>query len=384
MKYFVLVWAGLWRKPARTTLTLLSLIVAFLLYCSLHGVTATFEEMLGQLGTTRLYVQNRVNLLQGLPISHLQKIESVPGVQAVSYYYAMSAFYQEPKNSINTGAVDLKRTLAVFPELSMPREQLEAITRTRTAGAVGKDLAERWGWRIGDRIPLRSPVAARTDGSDHWEFDVAGIYDTDAWLGSSTLFINFDYFDAARAFGKGRVMMYYVKVDDESRATAISESIDRLFANTDAETQTQNERDWISGQGSQSGNVNFFLTAIIGSVLFTILFLIGNTMMQSVRERFGEFAVLRACGYPGIAITGLVIAESAVLCLSAALVGIGIATIVFPSLYRLMGLPHPVAIPAAALPPGLGIAVLLAVVSSLPPAWRLHQLNVVDALAGRR
>lgn len=383
MKYFPLVWAGLWRKKIRTILTLLSVAVAFVLFGILHSVTATFDDVIAQIGDERLRTVSRVNLLEPLPLAYLAQIENLVGVESVAYYSIFFGYYQEPTNGIGVGAISVERFFSAFTEIVLPPEQRDAMLRTRTGAIIGKDLAVERGWNVGDRIPLRSRRDVRKDGLEDWTFEVVGIYQfADAAFPANEFWINYDYFDEARTFGNGTVNFYFARIDDPNRAAQISEEIDALFANSSNQTQTQSEKEWIRGQINQIGDIEFFVNAIIGAVLFTLLFLTGNTMMQSVRERTPEFAVLKTYGYGTGTVMSLVCAEALILCVAAALVGIAVAASVFPSVFSSIGAPAwPMPLSVVVL--GAGIAVLLAFASAAPPVWRVRRLNVVDALAGR-
>ncbi len=385
MKYFILVWAGLWRRPLRTILTLLSIIVAFLLYGTLHGVTSSFDDAIDQMSDTRLRVQSRVNLIESLPIAYLPQIEALPGVDGVGYYQALVAYYQEPRNALQVGAVGLDGFLDVYPEIVVPEDQVEAMRRTRTGALVGRDLAEEWGWNIGDRVTLRSQVFTQADGSDVWDFDIAGIYEFDEAFGdfaAQEIYVHFDYFDEARIQNRGMVLLYFVKVGSVERAAAIGQRIDAMFENSRFATQTLNEKDWVRSQIQRIGNIDFFVNAIIGAVFFTLLFLTGNTMWQSVRERIPELAVLKTYGFGNATIVGLVAAESLLLCVSAAGIALAAAATFFPQIFRSMGIGG-LPLPASVIALGLAIGVFVAIVSALPPAWLAQRLNVVDALARR-
>jgi putative ABC transport system permease protein len=383
MKYFVLVWAGLWRRRVRTILTLLSIVAAFLLYGTLHGVTSGIDDAIDTLSDTRIRIMSRVNITQALPIAHLPQIENVDGVEGVAFYNFFGGYFQEPTNGVNAGAVDMERMDVLFPELNLTEGAVDAMRRTRNGAVIGRDLAENRGWKIGDQIPLRSQIWRRKDGLEEWNMEIVGIYTFgNEDFPSNELWMNYDYFDEARAGGNGTVTMYFATVDDASQAARVAEAIDRQFANSTFETQSQNEKDFVRAQVAQIGDINFFINAIIGAVLFTLLFLTANTMMQSVRERIPELAVLKTYGYSNAKVMWLVFAESAILCLAAAAVGLTIAATVFPSIFLAMGvagLPLPVSVMVI----GILIALALAAVSALPPAIRAQRLDIVDALAGR-
>jgi putative ABC transport system permease protein len=383
MKYLPLIWAGLWRKPVRTILTLWSVIVAFVLFGVMHGVTAGIDQIINQMSDSRLRIQSRVNITETLPLAHLPRIESVPGILGVGYYNFVGAYYQEPKNQISAGAMDMSRQTELFPEIKMPAGALDAMARTRDGALIGEDLAKQRGWKVGDRIPLRSTVWMRKDGAQDWTFEILGIYSwADGKVPSNEFWINYAYFDEERTFGNGTVTLYFARINDPARSAQIAEQIDGLFANSSNETQTQNERDWLRGRIAQIGNMAFFVNAIIAAVMFTLLFLTGNTMMQSVRERIPELAVLKTYGFTDGAVVALVVGEALLLCGAAAGIGLAIARLASPSIFRAIGAGG-LALPWDVIGTGLGVAAVVALISALPPAWRTQRMSVVDALAGR-
>jgi putative ABC transport system permease protein len=383
MKYLPLVWAGLWRKRARTVLTLLCIVVAFALFGLLHGFTAAIDGIVDAMSDTRLRLMSRVNITQPLPLAHGARIEQVPGVEGVSYYNFFAGYYQEPRNGVQTGAIDVETLDAIYPEIELDPAYVAAMKQTRNGALVGEDLAAERGWKIGDRIPLGSTIWRRKDGAESWEFEIVGSYKSmSGKVPTNELWINYDYFDEARAAANGTVTLYFVKIDDPARSAEISESIDALFANSTNETQTQSEKDWLRSQIAQIGDIGFFVNAIIAAVMFALLFVTGNTMMQSVRERIPELAVLKTYGFSNAAVVSLVLAESLALCSVAAGIGIGISAAISPPIYRELGaggLNLPLPVVAA----GLGLAAAFAVISAALPAMRAQRLSIVDALAGR-
>ena len=383
MKYLPLIWAGLWRKRVRTILTLMSVVVAFVLFGVMHGVTAGIDQIINQMSDSRLRIQSRVNITEALPIAHLARIESVPGILGVGYYNFVGAYYQDPKNQISAGAMDMSRQADLFPEIKVPAGALEAMARVRDGALIGEDLAKERGWKVGDRIPLRSTVWMRKDGAQDWTFEIVGIYSwADGKVPSNEFWINYAYFDEERTFGNGTVTLYFARINDPARSVQIAEQIDGLFANSSNETQTQNERDWLRGRIAQIGNMAFFVNAIIAAVMFALLFLTGNTMMQSVRERIPELAVLKTYGFTDSAVVSLVIGEALLLCGVAAGIGLGIARLASPSIFRAIGAGG-LALPWSVIGAGLGVAAIVAIISALPPAWRTQRISIVDALAGR-
>jgi putative ABC transport system permease protein len=383
MKYLNLIWAALWRKRVRTTLTFLSIAVAFLLFGVLHSVTASLGAVVDAMSDSRLRTMSRFSIVEPLPLAYMHQIESVPGVRAVSHYTIFFGYYQEPSNGIGVGAIDVDRFIENYPELFVPKEQ-EAMRTTRNGALVGADLASEQGWSIGDRIPVTSRRWAQQDGSMDWAFDIVGIVQPteDNAYPANEMWINYDYFDEARVSGNGTVNMYFEVIDDPAHADGIIAAVDDLFANSASETETMTEKEFVRAQINQIGDIDFFVNAIIGAVLFTLLFVTGNTMMQSIRERIPELAVLKTYGFTDLAIVVLVAVEALVLCGAAAAVGLGVASAVFPGLFASIGAPA-LPMPLSVIVTGLGIALLLAIVSSASPAWRIRRLSLVDALAGR-
>jgi putative ABC transport system permease protein len=383
MKFLPLVWAGLWRKRVRTVLTLLCVTVAFALFGMLHGFTAAIDGIIEQMSDTRLRIMSRVNITEALPLAHLQRIATVPGVEGVSYYNFFAGYYQDKRNSVQVGAIDVATFDAVFPDIELDPRYVDAMMRTRSGALVGEDLAAERGWKIGDRIPLGSAVWTRKDGAESWDFEIVGTYRSPSGkVPTNELWINYSYFDEARAAANGTVTLYFAKIDEPGRAADIAEGIDALFANSTFETQSQSEKDWLRAQIAQIGDIGFFVNSIIAAVMFALLFVTGNTMMQSVRERIPELAVLKTYGFSNSAVVSLVFAEALLLCTVAAGVGIAIAAAVSPPIYRELGAGG-LALPTSVVVTGFALAAAFAVASAILPARRAQQLSIVDALAGR-
>ena len=383
MKYLPLVWAGLWRKRVRTVLTLLAVVVPFALFGLLHGFAAAIDGIVDAMSDTRLRIMSRVNITQPLPLAHRARIETVPGVDGVSYYNFFAGYYQDRRNSVQSGAIDVETFAAIYPDIQLDPQYVDAMLRTRNGALVGEDLAATQGWKIGDRVPLGSAVWTRKDGAESWDLEVVGTYRSPSGKVPTTeLWMNYSYFDEARAAANSTVTLYFVKIHDSSRAAEISEKIDALFANSTFETQTQSEKDWLRAQIAQIGDISGFVNAIVGAAMLAFLFVSGNTMMQSVRERIPELAVLKTYGFSNTAVMALVLAESVALCGVAAALGIGIAAVLTPTIFREIGAGG-LNLPLSVIVTGLGIAVAYAAVSAALPVLRVQRLSVVDALAGR-
>jgi putative ABC transport system permease protein len=382
MKYFPLLWAGLWRRKTRTILTLLSVVVAFLLFGVLQGVNTWLSNAVADTRVNRLYTVSKISYVEPLPLAYLTQIESVPGVEVVAHQSWFGGSYQDSKNTVISYPTDVRRFFQAYPELKIPPEQLQAMERTRNGAVIGAQLARQYGWKVGDRVPLLTSIWTKKDGTSSYEFEIVGIYTAPQLISLEQNFLmNWEYFDESRAFGHGQVGWYIFRIRDSSQSTAIAKQVDALFENSMHETKTQNEQEFLQAQLKQLGNISFMVNAIVGAVMFTLLFLTGNTMMQSVRERIPELAVLKTLGFTDGVVTALVLAESALLCLIAALVGLGLAAAIFPVAGSFIG--ATLLMPMGAVVAGIVAALLLALVSGGPPAWRASRLAVVDALAGR-
>ena len=387
MKYLPLVWAELFRKKTRTVLTLLSVLVAFLLFGLLQAVQIAFESGADAADARRLLTTARYSIIEPLPLAYLRRIEQVPGVVGVAFADWFGARYQNESNAFPVFAVDPARYLAMYPEFTIPRGQRDAFVTTRTGAVAGRRLADRYGWTVGQKLPLSSEIHAKTDGSLDWEFELVGILDADdpAVRGNTdVVLINVAYFDEARQFGRGRTGWYIVRVGDPARARGIAAQIDTLFANSPDETKTQPEKEFAIGFAKQIGDMGALVTRILVAVFFTILILTGNTMAQAIRERIPELAILKTVGFSDATVTALVLGEAVLLLVLGGGLGMLAATSMLPVVNASTGgrFPPLFVEPLTWLLAG-GIALALALAIGLPPALRVHRLRIVDALAGR-
>lgn len=379
MKFWMLVWAGLSRHRARSVLTMLSIIIAFLLFGLLQGLGTGLTDIATRIDGQRLFSANRYNALEGLPLAHRHRIGAVPGVTSVVPWVYFGGFYQDRRNALGVFATDIPTLFELYPEFRLRAGRLDALTKNRRAAWITTQLAARYGWRVGDRVPVGTSMWTDHDGRSDYVFEIAGIYDRGNAPVNGFL-IDFEYLDAARRAGGGTTHYYVIGVADPSRADAVANAIDSLFANSAAPTRTQTEQAYLATTLKQLADIDFIVRAIVGAVFFALLFVTGTTMMQSVRERIPELAVLQAIGFSAPRLAALVVVEAACLCLTSALLGLALAQLVFVPLgamFSLGTLPHAVVVQ------GLAAALLLAVVSALPPALRTGRLTIVEALAGR-
>ena len=381
MKYFPLVWNGLWRRPVRTIFTVLSIAVAFILFGILAGVDAGFAHTLEASRMDRLFTDSRFGA--PMPLSYADQIASVPGVNVVAPRSGLVGYFQDPKNFVYVLCAD-RRFFALRPEITILPEQIERLLTTRTGAAVSAAQAQKYGWKVGDKVPIQT-TTAQTDGNQVWTFDIVAIIDDSSRRGGGGWFIaNYSYLDEGRVIEKGTITRFLVRIRDPERGGQIGRQIDKLFANSAVETRTSSERSGAQSGVKFFGDVNFLTRTVLGAVFFMLLFLTGNTMVQSVRERIPEFGVLKALGFSENTVLSFVMAESVLLCLLAASTGLLASKLIIPIasaplsdfvLLRQM--------PWTAMLLGLGLALIVALLSSLLPALRVKQLSVVDALVKR-
>jgi putative ABC transport system permease protein len=388
VRFFGLVWAMLWRSRARTILTLLSLVTAFLLLGLIQAANSLFSGDQINLSAPILITQARVSFTSPLPMRLIPQVEAVPGVASVSHSQFFGGIYQDdPRNFFPQFAVNPARWIPTFPECVLPPEQEQAWRTTRTGAIIGPQLAKRFGWKVGDKIPLKSQIWPQKNGDRAWVFDLVGIFgdkvkDSCARIGN--MYINYAYFDEARQFGQGGAGIIVVRIKNPDDAQQVGNAIDAMFENSPDETKTQTEKDFSLNFVKQIGNLKLILYSILGAVFFAILMLTGNTMLQAVQDRVPELAVLKTIGFTDGKVLGLVLAEALFLCVLGGLTGMLLSMGAMSALANIPGVNFPpmnanlqVWLFAAAA------MLLLTLAVGLWPALRAWRLSIVDALAGR-
>lgn len=382
MKYFGLVWAGLFRKKLRTTLTLFSLISAFLLLGLLQAVNSLFAGGADFLGVDRLITQAKTSFTQPLPMRMLPQIEAVPGVARVSHSQFFGGVYQDPRNFFPQFVVNPQRLRDTYPEWTLDEDGWRRFVSTRNGAIAGKLLAEKHGWKVGDIIPLNSFIWTQAGGVRNWEWELTGIFDginTEWSERANLMYLNYGYFDEARAGGKGLAGVFVVKVADPSQSERIAALIDEKFENSADETKSQSEQEFQLGFLRQLGDIGLIVNLITGAVFFSILFLTGVSMSQAVRERIPELAVLKVLGFTDRSVMLIVLAEAFLLCTLGAGLGMLLANVVSGALPPEFPIRTDLRVWAIA---GASV-ILLSLLVGVPPALRALRIKIVDALAGR-
>jgi putative ABC transport system permease protein len=381
VKYLPLVWSGIWRKPGRTALVLLQVAVAFALFGVLQGMKSGVERSVANTRADVLFVGPAESGGAPLPISYLDRLRSIPGMTDVSFADGFLGTYQRPTEFVFV--LELPPTdlwLTLVPEIFqvLPKD-LNALKNTRNGVLITADIGKKYGWHIGDRIPLTSNTL-QTNGSGTWTFQIVGMV-TDHEVGEGGFIVgNYNYLNEARAVNKDTVRNFYALISDPKRAAEMSDTIDQAFANSSNETKTASFREGAQQQMRSIGDLNFLIRAVTGTVLVALLFSVTTIMMQTIRERTPELAVLKTLGFTDRAVFLMVVGESLLICIAAALLGLALATGVFPYTAKFVpGLSMPLSVVGV----GLIGAVLVALITAAPPASRAAKLQVVDALAGR-
>lgn len=382
MRFAHLVWSNLKRKKVRTIFTILSVLVSFLLFGVLSAVDTAFSSGVEVSGADRLLVIHKVSLIQPLPATYYERIKAVPGVEAVSFANWFGGIYQDPKNFFGQMAVDEDTFLDLYPEYILPEEQKRAWLADRAGALIGRQLAERFGFKVGDRIPIQATIYRKPDGSSLWEFNVSGIYEgAEQGVDTSSLYFRYDYLDEGMGGRLGRVGWYIVRIADPARAAEISERIDALFANSPAETKTNTEKAFAQSFADQIGNVGAIVRWVLIAVFFIMLVVAGNTMAQAVRERTNELAVLKTLGFSRGLVLGLVLAESCAIALIGGGLGLLLALGLVPALGKAMRAFLPVFfLPADALLTGMVLILVFGVAAGLIPAVQAMRLRIIEAL----
>jgi putative ABC transport system permease protein len=381
MKFLHLIWSNLKRKKLRTSLTLLSIVVAFVLFGFLAAIQQALVGGVALAGADRLIVREKVSIINLLPVSYEARMDRIPGVDFATHQTWFGGVYQDPKNFFMQNPVEPEKFLKMHPEVILPPDELKTWLATRTGAIVGRRTANRFHWKIGDQVPIRSTIWSGPDGSRTWTFDIVGIYDgKDKGTDTTPLFFRYDYFDEARQYAKGQVGWYTIRIKDPSQAAAVARRVDVEFENSPAETKTEPEGAFIQAWASQIGNIVFIVAAILGAVFFTILLVTGNTMAQAVRERTGELGVLKAIGFTNGQVVALVLAESCLLTVLGGTLGLGLAWAFISRGDPTSGLLPLFFLPTRDLLVGVGISLVLGLVTGIFPALQAMRLRVADAL----
>jgi putative ABC transport system permease protein len=383
MKYFPIVWRNLMRRKVRTIFTLLSIFVAFLLFGFLMAVRSAFNMGIDLAGADRMMVLNKISIIMPLPYSYGERLRTLEGVRQVTFANWFGGYYQETRNQFPNMAVDASSWMEMYPEFTLPEDQKKAWLADREGAIVGSVTAKRFGWKIGDRVPLQATIFSRPDRRA-WEFNIRGIYDSPVKGTDKTqLFFHWEFLNEVlknTTFGN-KVGWFVIKVNEPEQSAAIAKKIDTMFTNSPTETKTDSEKNFIAGWAKQIGNISLITQFIAAAALFMMLLVTANAMAQSIRERTSELAVLKTLGFGDGKILGLVLLESCVLAVIGGAAGLGLAWV----LVTVIGDPTGSFLPQFLLPPrdlviGMIMVIALGFATGAVPALQASRLRIVDAL----
>jgi putative ABC transport system permease protein len=385
MKFFPIVWRNLLRRKFRTIFTIGAVFFAFLLFGVLMAIRSAFNMGVDMAGQSRLMAMDKVSIINPLPASYEARIKQLPGVTDVTHANWFGGYYQDVRNQFATFATDPESWLRVYKrEYELPDDQLKAFIADRTGAVVGSDTAKKYGFKLGQKIPINGTIYRRPDGGP-WEFTIDGIYDSHIKGADKTqLLFNYLYLRETIPEQSGfrdRYNWYVFTIDNPDKAPEVAAKVDAMFANSPNETKTNTEKAFVSDWAKQVGDIGRIMMWIVGMAMFTILLVAGNTMAQAIRERTNELAVLKTLGFPDTRILRMVLLESALIAGAGGVFGLALSY----AFITMAGDPTHGLLPAFYFPTkdivvGFGLVVALGLASGFLPAWQASRLRIVDAL----
>ena len=373
------------RSPLRWVLTLFATFAAFVLYAVLSGVVSGLDRALDQLGDTRLRVLNRTGPFEPLPMAYGARLSTVENVRKVTHATLLGGYYQDLNQPVSSAGVDLVEFLDVIPEMRVPQDQLDRVSASRSGAIVGSATANRFGWRLGDRIPIKSAFWINNQGNETWTFEVLAIANSrpdDDKLYAEGLFFDYRYLNESRLVQKDTVQHFIVALDDPTRAATVARAIDELFSNATHQTRTLSEKQWVSSQLRQMEDLRVFVELVVGAVFFSLLFLTGTMMIQAAKARTPEFGILKAMGFHDSAIAMMILAESTVVYLGGTVAGLVVGAFSLPVIFEFVGGPV-LRLPVSVYASGVALAIGSSGLISLWPIIHLRRVSVTQAIGGR-
>jgi putative ABC transport system permease protein len=381
---FDLVRKNLFRRKLRAALMIVSILIAFMIFGVLAGFHRAFTVGEDRAAADRLITVNKINFTQPLPIAYFNRVRAVDGVRQITHANWFGGYYQDPKNFLMTLAVEPATYFDVYrSEFDIPPEQLQAFIRDRSSAVIGESLARKWGWKVGDRVPVASNIfSQRSNGGHTWDFTIAGIVKGKTeQAGTDFLLFQYAYFDETRSFGKDTIGWLILQTNSPENNDRVAKTIDAMFANSTAETSTDTEKAFGKAFAAQFGNIALIVFLVVGAAFVTILMIVGNTMALSIRERTREIGVLKTLGFSGPRILRMVLGESVLLALLGGLPGLAIAALITIALRASLAS----IAPAFAVSPdialeGIALMIALGLITGIIPALNAMRLRIATAL----
>jgi putative ABC transport system permease protein len=383
MNDFVLVRKNLFRKKLRASLMIASIVVAFLIFGMLASFYRAFTAGEDTAAADRLVVVNKINFTQPLPVAYFNRVRAIEGVRQVAHLNWFGGYYQDPKNFLIVMAVQPETYLEVYGnDIDVTADAQQAFIRERTGALVGESMARKWGWKVGDRIPIASNIFSQRNGSRTWEFTIVGIFTPRTpQIDTNFMVFQYAYFDETRSFGKDQIGWMVLQTTSPSLNDKVAKAIDQMFANSSAETSTDTEKAFNKAFAAQFGNIALIVILVVGAAFVTILMIVGNTMALTIRERTREIGVLKTLGFSGSRILSLVLGESVLLALLGGLPGLALAALGAFAMRDSMAnmMPGFAVTPEIALL-GLALMIALGIITGIIPALNAMRLKIAAAL----
>ena len=384
MNDFNLVRKNLFRRKLRAALMIVSILIAFMIFGVLAGFYRAFTAGEDRAAADRLITVNKINFTQPMPIAYFNRVRAVDGVRQVTHANWFGGYYQDPKNFLMTLAIEPATYFDMYrSELDIPPEQLQAFIADRSSAVIGESMARKWGWKVGDRVPVASNIfTQRSNGSHTWDFTIAGIVKGKAeQVSTDFLLFQYAYFDETRTFGKDTIGWLILQTNSPENNDRVARTIDAMFANSIAETSTDTEKAFGKAFAAQFGNIALIVFLVVGAAFVTILMIVGNTMALSIRERTREIGVLKTLGFSGPRILRMVLGESVLLALLGGLPGLAIAALITIALRASLAniAPAFAVSPVIALE-GIALMIALGLFTGVIPALNAMRLKIATAL----
>jgi len=381
-RWLPLVWANLKRRKLRLVFTFMSILLAFLMFGMLDAMRTSLSGVANVAGADRLLMMSKINMTVPLPRAHYEKVKATPGVMAAAPFNWFGGMYKDNKQPIQMQATEPDQFLKVYPDLKLKPAEVKAWETNRQGMIIGPLLANQYGWKVGNRIPIRSQIWRKLDGSDTWQFDIVAIYDVQGGgVNKASAFFHYAYFNESLQFGKDASGMIAIRVNDPAQSEAVAARIDAQFENSPFETKTATERIFVKRLLEQIGNIGMILISVTTAVFFTMLLVIANTMAQSVSERTNEIGVLKTLGFSGRSILTLILLESLFLTFMGGIVGLTLAWLVAGGLGSVLKDYFPsFGISASTFVTGIVLMLAFGLITGAWPALTAMRLKIVDAL----
>jgi len=380
---FDLVRKNLFRRKLRAALMIVSILIAFMIFGVLAGFHRAFTVGEDRAAADRLITVNKINFTQPLPMAYFNRVRAVDGVRQVTHANWFGGYYQDPKNFVMSLAIEPATYFDVYrKEFDIPPEQLTAFIRDRSSAVIGESMARKWGWKVGDRVPIASNIFSQRSGGHTWDFTIAGIVKAKVeHVDTNFVLFQYDYFDETRSFGKDTIGWLILQTNAPENNDRVVKTIDSMFANSTAETATDTEKAFGTAFVAQFGNIALIVFLVVGAAFVTILMIVGNTMALSIRERTREIGVLKTLGFSGGRILRMVLGESILLALLGGLPGLAIAALITIALRASLAS----IAPAFAVSPdialqGIALMIALGLITGIIPAFNAMRLKIATAL----